>query len=536
LLQGTRPDFGLLEARDFIRRGSGSSLDGDREYAFKHTVTREVAYASVPKRRRARLHADFATWLERTGGGRDEHAPLLAHHYASAMRPEDSDFAWQGKPETAAELTAKAALWLQRAGELAITRYDLDEAITLLHQATVFEKDDAKRAELWREIGRANALGFHGDEFLDSMQRSLELSGDPGARGATYAELAYQTSFRAGMWPRAPDPDDVSAWIEQGLALTGRATAGRCKALIARSFWSATGEVAAAQEAVSIASGLGDPDLLAAAYAAEARVTHRDGRHADALALAERQLELVPELRDPEQVIEVYEALVPIQAMLGRFDEAREITALQGEATQRLTAHHRVHGVALRAELEELSADWKVIRDLTPRIERTVADNLQTPCIRNQRTLLVSALAHRALGEVAEAERLEQAAESLAMEGYDLHLSGPRLRLALLKGDNDALQRHVDAGTAAVSRDLYWLSFSGTVARLDALVELGDRDRAEAEAEPLLAHRGTYVEPFALRALGRMNGDASLISRALERFRALGLAWHAEQTVLASRR
>jgi len=35
-------------------------------------------------------------------------------------------------------------------------------------------------------------------------------------------------------------------------------------------------------------------------------------------------------------------------------------------------------------------------------------------------TLLVCALAHRALGEVAESERLELAAESLAMEGYDL--------------------------------------------------------------------------------------------------------------------
>ena len=64
----------LLEARDFIRRRSGPSLAGEREFAFKHALTREVAYASVPRARRAQLHARFAAWVERVADGRDEHA------------------------------------------------------------------------------------------------------------------------------------------------------------------------------------------------------------------------------------------------------------------------------------------------------------------------------------------------------------------------------------------------------------------------------------------------------------------------------
>ena len=40
----------------------------------------------------------------------------------------------------------------------------------------------------------------------------------------------------------------------------------------------------------------------------------------------------------------------------------------------------------------------------------------------------------------------------------------------------------------------------------------------------------TYVEPFALRALGQVRGDASLIEQALARFEEMGLEWHAEQT------
>jgi predicted ATPase len=56
------PDFGLLEERDFVRRRPGSSIAGHDEYAIKHALTREVAYASLPKARRARLHAAFADW------------------------------------------------------------------------------------------------------------------------------------------------------------------------------------------------------------------------------------------------------------------------------------------------------------------------------------------------------------------------------------------------------------------------------------------------------------------------------------------
>ena len=70
-LVGGAPDFDLLAERDFVRRRPGSSLSGEREYAIKHALTREVAYASLPKARRARLHAAFAGWLERSGEGND---------------------------------------------------------------------------------------------------------------------------------------------------------------------------------------------------------------------------------------------------------------------------------------------------------------------------------------------------------------------------------------------------------------------------------------------------------------------------------
>jgi len=41
---------------------------------------------------------------------------------------------------------------------------------------------------------------------------------------------------------------------------------------------------------------------------------------------------------------------------------------------------------------------------------------------------------------------------------------------------------------------------------------------------------GTYIEPFALRALGIVREDESLVGQARDRLRVMGLDWHAEQT------
>ena len=45
-----------------------------------------------------------------------------------------------------------------------------------------------------------------------------------------------------------------------------------------------------------------------------------------------------------------------------------------------------------------------------------------------------------------------------------------------------------------------------------------------------LLQPNTYLEPFALRALGIVREDASLIEHAAGRFEALGLDWHAART------
>ena len=56
-----------LHDRELVLSRPGSTLAGQREYIFKHVLTRDVAYESLPWRDRIDAHANVAGWLERRG-------------------------------------------------------------------------------------------------------------------------------------------------------------------------------------------------------------------------------------------------------------------------------------------------------------------------------------------------------------------------------------------------------------------------------------------------------------------------------------
>ena len=152
--------------------------------------------------------------------------------------------------------------------------------------------------------------------------------------------------------------------------------------------------------------------------------------------------------------------------------------------------------------------------------------NLATPCIRNARSLLLTALAAAYAGDDETARRYERLADEVATEGYDFVLAAPRTWLALLRGEIDALER---VESIDLARGQTWYALPAAAARLDALAALKERSLVERDATPLL-QRGTYLEPFALRALGTVRDDEAFLGEAIDRFDAIGLTWHAEQT------
>ncbi len=519
LVGGVEIDWLALQERDFVRRRPDTTLAGEREFAFKHSLTREVAYSSLPKARRGRLHAAFAAWLERLGEGRDEHAPLLAHHYAEAVRPEDIDLAWPGEEDEVARLRTKALHWLRRAAELAGARYALDEQIGLLRRAVELEPGNAG---LWRAIAQANARKYDQGGFRTAMLSAVELSNRADA-AERYGELAFWDAFR---WAHAEDRELIESWIERALELAAPASPARARALVALSYCHPEEAEAAAREACVIVETLPDLELRSYAYHASADAALARGRYDEAREWAERRLELLDRISDPDHVADVYWSAIPGYLGRGRFAEARRLAELHDEVTGSLSPHHRLHGVALLLEIEELGGNWETIRELTGRAEQAV--EASTPCVHRPRSLVVCALSAACLGDQEEARRLESLADALGAEEYG-RVVDARLRLALVHGDLERAERLLAESERPAKTLIRSTKLAPAAARLDALAALRRREALEQEAPPLV-RADTYLEPFALRSLGLVREDRILLEQAADRFDAMALAWYAAET------
>lgn len=522
-----QPDLHVAEDRDFIRRRSTTSLEGELEYAFKHAIIREVAYESLPKARRARLHAEFAEWIERRMANRDEVAPMLAHHYAAAVAPEDADLAWAGDAERLEQLSQQAVHWLRRAGDLALSRSELLDSIALFDQALDLHPGRAEEVQLWRSIGRASAIRYDGAATWTALQRAIELCDDPRLLADLYAELSVETASRSGMWMRLPDRELVQGWIDRALELAEPGSPARARALIALCFWQTERPAWAVDELDELTRQLGDPWLRIQALNAAWLRAFASSRYQEGLEIARSAYELETEITDPNAKTELREASVPLLTLTGNLEEARRLLAENTALSERLSPHHRLHAVAMELELEELTGDWEAIAALTDRTRALVAENLSTPCVRNPRSLLVCAAAAAALGDLEGAKTLEREAEGLHSEGYDSILAAPRTMLGLNRGDLASVRSLVEK--PLMSRRQIWFYLATVVSYLDALAALGETARIEVDAPQFLEPPST-LEPFARRALGVARADRGLLEEAAARFEALGMGLHAERT------
>jgi class 3 adenylate cyclase len=530
LLDGASADLDLLEARDFVRRQTPSSVDGETEYVFKHTLTREVAYAGIAKARRARLHAGFAEWLAQVGAEHDDHASLLAHHYAEAVRADDADLAWAEDQIQLGRLRKIALLWLRRAGELAVGRYELDDAIALFTRALDLATG-SERCDLYQRIGRANALKFDADGFWSALQSAASCAVDDVTRADYEAELAFEVFMRSGMWTSTPPLEQVRASIEFALEHAGPVSAARSTALVAKAFAEVGDIDEAAAEAWAIADELDDPVLRSSALDAQQHVATRAGDYERAWAFGNRRLELLDFISDPDHRADIVQSLIPASVATGRIAQARELVRLNDAITRPLTPHHQVHGVALAVGVEEMLGNWPAIAPIEERVLATVEANLMTPCTQGPAALIVCALAAAEVGDDARSRRLEHVADELVFPGWQV-LDALRLRLALARDDlerADELLAPLLAEGESWYRRGHWSIATTLTAPIDALARLGRRDEVEERA-PFLLGAGIYFEPFAWRALGVVRGEHDLVRQAAAGFAALGLDWHVAET------
>jgi class 3 adenylate cyclase/tetratricopeptide (TPR) repeat protein len=507
------------EVRTLVERGFVRATEP--ELVFKHALTRDVAYDGLPKAERARRHAAYAEWLE-DADGREERAGTLAYHYAEAVKPEIADLAWGDRDEDVARLHASALRWLRRAAELAIARFDLDDALELLERAAELTPSDP---ELWHSIAGVNALKFDGEAFWTGMLKAIDLASETETLGELYAELAFESTMRGAMWKVAPDSALVLGWVTQALELAPPDTSPYAYALIAKAMHE--DDVAAAERAVAIAEHLDDVDLLSYAFDAQWSLAQFFGDLAAASEWARRRLELAPHLNDPDHLALIQWTSATAELAAGHLDDALSHARRHEAIAARLTPHHEVHALGNLLLFDEAVGRWDRLHERTEWTKRAVAANGDTPCAHNARCLLACAVACAALGLNDAATRLEAEEAALGFEGYDAFLDVPRARLAMIRGDFDRLEALLEG--AEKWHWHIWNYVHGVAARLDAFVMLGRAVEAVDDAERH-AIPGTYLEPFALRTLGVARGEAALVAQAQERFSALGLEWYGAQT------
>ncbi|MBI3326490.1 MAG: AAA family ATPase [Nitrospinae bacterium] len=176
----------LLEAiadlpEDDLRRGLGhlqgaeflyeTRLFPEIEYTFKHALTQEVAYRSLPTEKRREYHEQIAKSLEGTSQERlDERSELLAYHYQQAGNTE------------------KALEYLTRSAHKAKARFAAQEAsryyegvIACLEQLPRTEERERQRIDL--RLGEVEMLWVHGQyeqgwHILEEVQAIAERLGD----------------------------------------------------------------------------------------------------------------------------------------------------------------------------------------------------------------------------------------------------------------------------------------------------------------------------------------------------------------------
>src|SRR5712691_1032436 len=285
-----------LVDRDLIR-----PTEGDR-FAFRHILIQEVAYGTLPRSERARLHAAAARWGESIAGEREVAlAEVLAFHYREAAVLYT---ALEPNTEATQQTRRQAAKWLLKAADVAAAAGATPEAVR--HIRASFDFVDAGQVpRLHERIGDLTA----GDSGLEEYRLALE------QYEASNASVDDQLRALAGMlmvstrWAASVGDRPSEEWMAdlrvRGRRLLKRAndrySIGRFLAADAFfPFWiqglpepSAADlalSKASADRAIQIATELDDPDLLSTALDATTGINTAVNDWATGLDSAQRRI------------------------------------------------------------------------------------------------------------------------------------------------------------------------------------------------------------------------------------------------------
>ena len=537
------PDLRRLEERELVASRVSSSLVGEEELSFRHILTRDVAYESLPRRERPHAHARVARWIEETTGDRQrEYAALLAHHYTEAYRGASGDRAFPREELEA--LRRRAFDLLLQAARTSFRGAAYGAARALAGNAFEVGADADERAAALEVLGQILRYAGLGDEAWEAYARAVDVLRESGStdhdRIGRLTGLALEIPTRwAGTMRGTVDEASAQRYLDAALGpLPAGDSEARVRLETARAFWwhgwqqttspfhdPELSERAAA-DAADAAMRIGRPDLAVAALDAVQHNLQRQLRYADAWASGRHRLELALTAGNLGELGDSYAVACWNGVWLGLFEEAR---AIGRDGYERLLVDgplFAVHALSWATLASFYLGDWDELLEEFElvgqglgqrRAELTSGFSMAWPAV---------AFALEARGDRAGSERvLAEVYEVESSRGIlaSPTLSAPVVQTLVLRGEVAAARARVEQ---AYAREILPLL---KVAEADVVLAEGDRDgaaRLAGELRELAARSGArYLEPTALRLDGRHAESA-------EAYDAIGMAVYAAVTRL----
>ena len=354
-----------LQEKDLVVATAGSRLAGEREYAFKHVLIRDVAYSTLPKAVRARKHAEVGTFIEERAADRSEGVvAMVADHLGRAATLGG---AADLEPAELERIDVRALEALESAGDSSAALYSNQEAFAHYDAALSLRRqlDPASRARIAEKLGdvalrlgRVDRAVESWDECMEHHRREEDL--------ARVGDL--HRKIGAGLWHKGDREGSIEHY-QRGIDLLKDGPPSLELVRLyeeAASLYMHTGDnmlaIYASEKALRLAERLGEAGAASRAHGIFGRVFGRIGDAERARENLERSVELARET-DPAEAVRALLALgyhlevseADYEGAGRAYGEALELAQQTGDLPSQVELY------AALAQLAVHRADWKEV-------------------------------------------------------------------------------------------------------------------------------------------------------------------------------
>ena len=204
------PRLAALVRKELIRPNP-PQLAGEDGFRFRHLLIRDAAYEALPKAVRADLHHRFAVWLEAHGSELVELDEILGYHLERAVRYR-AEIGLPAEPM----LAAAARHRLTVSGHRAQIRADYGAAINLYERAAALVPNGDIDLTVEDQLCDALYWAGRGGEALLRAERLSERASAAGDRVGELCGRILATRFRTFVEPEGAT-EALAALVEQSL-------------------------------------------------------------------------------------------------------------------------------------------------------------------------------------------------------------------------------------------------------------------------------------------------------------------------------